>query len=134
MRVTLLSHGFPILYLLNDNNFLTVSVSRNHSLIIQGGHPMGKNKKEMAECLWLEINKAIVNSKNVKDYLLLMEERGMIDFLSSHDFILDGRLLVQRILKDSHIQVAEENALADLQQKNVYITKNLIEIFRPCLN
>jgi len=88
----------------------------------------------MAECLWLEINKAIVNSKNVKDYLLLMEEQGMIDFLSSHDFILDGRLLVQRILKDSHIGVAEGNTLADLQQKNVYITKNLIEIFKPCLN
>jgi len=95
---------------------------------------MGKNKKEMAECLWLEINKAIVNSKNVKDYLLLMEEQGMIEFLSSHDFILDGRLLVQRILKDSHIGVAEGNTLADLHQKNVYITKNLIQIFQPCLN
>lgn len=95
---------------------------------------MENSKKEMAECLWLEINKAIVSSKNVKDYLLLMEEQGMIDFLSSHDFILDGRLLVQRILKDSHIQVAEENALADLQQKNIYITKNLVQNFPPCLN
>jgi len=37
-------------------------------------------------------------------------------------------------LKDSHIGVAEGNTLADLQQKNVYITKNLIEIFKPCLN
>lgn len=134
MRVTLLRHGFPILYLLNDNNSLTVSANRNHPLIIRGGHPMENSKKEMAECLWLEINKAIVSSKNVKDYLLLMEEQGMIDFLSSHDFILDGRLLVQRILKDSHIQVAEENALADLQQKNIYITKNLVQNFPPCLN
>ena len=42
---------------------------------------MEKDKKEMANYLWLEINKAIVNSQNVKNCLHLMAEMDMIDFL-----------------------------------------------------
>ena len=60
---------------------------------------MDKDKKQLAECLWLEINKAIVNSKSVKDYLQFLEEEGMIDFLSKHDFILDWETTRTKNLK-----------------------------------
>ena len=86
---------------------------------------MKKDNKEMAECLWLEINKAIVNSQNVKDCLHLLKEMGMIDYLSRHDFILDGKLLIKRILEEPNIRVTEGNPAKDSNQKYVDITKNL---------
>ena len=95
---------------------------------------MDKDKKEMAEYLWLEINKAIVNSQNVKDCLHTLKDMGMIDFLSRHDFILDGKLLIKRILEEPNIRVSEDRPVADSKQKYVDVTKKLIHNFKLSLN
>ena len=54
-----------------------------------------RNKKELAEFLWLEINRAILNSNNVRNCLKILEQMDMLDFLCQHDYILDGKKLVE---------------------------------------
>ena len=59
-----------------------------------------RNKKELAEFLWLEINRAILNSNNVRNCLKILEQMDMLDFLCQHDYILDGKKLVEKLLDE----------------------------------
>ena len=59
-----------------------------------------RNKKELAEFLWLEINRAIINSNSVRNCLKILKQMDMLDFLCQHDYILDGKKLVERLLDD----------------------------------
>jgi len=59
-----------------------------------------RNKKELAEFLWLEINRAIINSNNVRNCLKILKQMDMLDFLCQHDYILDGKKLVEKLLDD----------------------------------
>ncbi len=67
-----------------------------------------RNKKELAEFLWLEINRAILNSNNVRNCLKILQQMDMLDFLCQHDYILDGKKLVEKIL--DHPRKLEEPA------------------------
>jgi len=58
------------------------------------------NKKELAEFLWLEINRAIINSNSVRNCLKILKQMDMLDFLCQHDYILDGRKLVEKLLDE----------------------------------
>jgi hypothetical protein len=60
-----------------------------------------QSKKEMAEALWMEINRAILNSNRVRDCLVSMKEKDILDYLCEHDFLLDGEKLIEEILDDS---------------------------------
>ncbi|NIQ02655.1 MAG: hypothetical protein GWM98_21700 [Nitrospinaceae bacterium] len=60
----------------------------------------GRNKKELAEFLWLEINRAIINSSNVRNCLKILKEMDMLDFLCQHDYILDGQKLIEKLLDE----------------------------------
>ncbi|MDH3257411.1 MAG: hypothetical protein OEM27_07320 [Nitrospinota bacterium] len=57
-----------------------------------------QSKKEMAEALWMEINRAIINSNRVRDCLISMKEKDILDYLCEHDFLLDGEKLIEEIL------------------------------------
>lgn len=59
-----------------------------------------RNKKELAEFLWLEINRAIINSNNVRNCLNILKQMDMLDFLCQHDYILDGKKLVEKLLDE----------------------------------
>jgi hypothetical protein len=59
-----------------------------------------RNKKELAEFLWIEINRAILNSNNVRNCLQILKQMDMLDFLCQHDYILDGKKLVEKILDE----------------------------------
>jgi hypothetical protein len=59
-----------------------------------------QSKKEMAKALWLEINRAIINSNRVRDSLNSMKEKGILDYLCEHDFLLDGKKLIEQLLND----------------------------------
>lgn len=59
-----------------------------------------RNKKELAEFLWLEINRAIINSNNVRNCLKILKQMDMLDFLCQHDYILDGKKLVEKLLDE----------------------------------
>jgi hypothetical protein len=59
-----------------------------------------RNKKELAEFLWLEINRAIINSNSVRNCLKILKQMDMLDFLCEHDYILDGKKLVEKLLDE----------------------------------
>ena len=59
-----------------------------------------RNKKELAEFLWLEINRAIINSNSVRNCLKILKQMDMLDFLCQHDYILDGKKLVDKLLDE----------------------------------
>ena len=60
-----------------------------------------RDKKELAEFLWLEINRAIINSNSVRNCLKILKQMNMLDFLCQHDYILDGKKLVDKLLDES---------------------------------
>jgi hypothetical protein len=73
-----------------------------------------RNKKELAEFLWLEINRAIINSSSVRNCLKILKQMDMLDFLCQHDYILDGKKLVEKLLDDpQQLDDSEEYAPED---------------------
>lgn len=73
-----------------------------------------RNKKELAEFLWLEINRAIINSNSVRNCLKILKQMDMLDFLCQHDYILDGKKLVEKLLDDpQQLDDSEEYAPED---------------------
>ena len=54
-----------------------------------------ESKKEMAETVWMEINRAIINSDRVRYCLNSMKEKNILDYLCEHDFLLDGKKLIE---------------------------------------
>ena len=95
---------------------------------------MENDKKALAECFWLEISKAIANSQSVKDCLHSMKDMGMVEFLTRHDYILDGRLLIKRILDEPNRRVTGYGRPEDSHPRCHDISRNLIQNFEIFLN
>ncbi len=72
-----------------------------------------RNKKELAEFLWLEINRAIINSNSVRNCLKILKQMDMLDFLCKHDYILDGKKLVEKLLDEPQKLDESEDAPED---------------------
>ena len=72
-----------------------------------------QSKREMAEALWMEINRAIINSNRVRDSLISMKEKDILDYLCEHDFLLDGKKLIKEILDESPQSNKSENKLRE---------------------
>ena len=101
-----------------------------------------RNKKELAEFLWLEINRAIINSNNVRNCLKILKQMDMLDFLCQHDYILDGKKLVEKLLDESTTDLdepeeislgdysmdmfLEEDAMVPRMNKDVDLSKGLL--------
>jgi len=112
-----------------------------------------RNKKELAEFLWLEINRAIINSNSVRNCLKILKQMDMLDFLCQHDYILDGKKLVEKLLddpqqlddseeyapEDSMALFLEGDAVVPCNNKDVDLTKGqlskqLIKAYGFCKN
>jgi hypothetical protein len=111
-----------------------------------------RNKKELAEFLWLEINRAIINSNSVRNCLKILKQMDMLDFLCQHDYILDGKKLVERLLDESKrldepedpsessmAMFSEEDAAVPCINKDVdlsegLLSKQLIRAYGFCKN
>ena len=111
-----------------------------------------RNKKELAEFLWLEINRAIVNSNSVRNCLKILKQMDMLDFLCQHDYILDGKKLVEKLLDDPQnlddAEDASENSMAlflegdaavpcsnkDVDLSKGALSKQLIRAYGFCKN
>ena len=72
-----------------------------------------RNKKELAEFLWLEINRAIINSNSVRNCLNILKQMDMLEFLCEHDYILDGKKLVEKLLDEPYNLDESENIPED---------------------
>ena len=113
-----------------------------------------RNKKELAEFLWLEINRAIINSNSVRNCLKILKQMDMLDFLCQHDYILDGKKLVEKLLdesqkldlpeaedipEDSMEMFLEEDAAVPFSHKEVdlskgTLSKQLVQAYGFCKN
>jgi len=111
-----------------------------------------RNKKELAEFLWLEINRAIINSNSVRNCLKILKQMNMLDFLCQHDYVLDGKKLVEKLLdepqqldipeaspEDSMEMFLEEDAAVPCGNKDVDLSKGalpkqLIRVYGFCNN
>lgn len=78
-----------------------------------------QNKKKMAEALWMEINRAIINSSRVRDSLNSMKEKGILDYLCEHDFLLDGSKLIKEMLDEPDQEDDLENQLENKLRESV---------------
>ncbi len=81
-----------------------------------------QSKKEMAQELWMEINRAIITSSRVRDSLNCMKEKGILDYLCEHDFLLDGKQLIKKMLD-------EPSPLDESGNKQQEALKNSVEMF-----
>ena len=111
-----------------------------------------RNKKELAEFLWLEINRAIINSNSVRNCLKILKQMDMLDFLCQHDYILDGKKLVEKLLdepeKMDESEDVPENSMAlflegdaavpcsskDVDLSKGALSKQLIRAYGFCKN
>jgi hypothetical protein len=111
-----------------------------------------RDKKELAEFLWLEINRAIINSNSVRNCLKILKQMDMLDFLCQHDYILDGKKLVEKLLdespkldipedisKDTMEMFLEKDAAVSHNNKDVdlskgALSKQLIRAYGFCKN
>ena len=80
-----------------------------------------RNKKELAEFLWLEINRAIINSNSVRNCLKILKQMDMLDFLCQHDYILDGKKLVEKLLDEPQKLDEPEDSLEDSLEDSMAI-------------
>jgi hypothetical protein len=78
-----------------------------------------QSKKEMAQELWKEINRAIINSSRVRDSLNCMKEKGILDYLCEHDFLLDGKQLIKKMLDEPRQLDESENKRQESLKKSV---------------
>jgi hypothetical protein len=85
-----------------------------------------RNKKELAEFLWLEINRAIINSSNVRNCLKILKQMDMLDFLCQHDYILDGKKLVEKLLDDSTNLDAPEETTSEDYSVDMYFEEDAV--------
>ena len=72
-----------------------------------------ESKKKMAGALWKEINRAIINSSRVRDSLNSMKEKGLLDYLCEHDFLLDGKKLIEEMLEEPRQLEEQEHKLGE---------------------
>ena len=77
------------------------------------------SKKEMAQELWMEINRAIITSSRVRDSLNCMKEKGILDYLCEHDFLLDGKQLIKKMLDEPSQLDESENKQQESLKKSV---------------
>ncbi len=97
-------------------------------------------KREMAELLWMEINKAILGSEGVKNCLEVLKEMDMIEFLEGHDYVLDGKKLVDHLLNDKSgiepnndfLNEGEEESEPYISEKS--FAKKLVDKINFCYN
>lgn len=58
-------------------------------------------KKKLAEYLWMEINKAILTSPEVKHSIKQLQALGLLDYVSEYNLVLEVDRLVDKIVKET---------------------------------
>ena len=58
-------------------------------------------KKKLAEYFWMEINKAILTSPEVKLSIKQLQALGLLDYVSEYNLVLEVDRLVDKIVKET---------------------------------
>ncbi len=57
-------------------------------------------KRNFVECLWVEINRAIIGSQDVKSWIKILKELDLLDHVQDYNLVLDVKGLVEIIQKN----------------------------------
>lgn len=62
------------------------------------------SKRKLVEFLWVEINRAILNSPEVKSSIKILKDLELLDHIADYNLVLDVNALIDLIQRDEKIQ------------------------------
>ncbi|VAX32517.1 hypothetical protein MNBD_NITROSPINAE05-646 [hydrothermal vent metagenome] len=68
-----------------------------------------ESKKKLVEFLWVEINRAIIGSKDVKSCIKILKDLDLLDHVEDYNLVLDVQALIDLIQKDEKKGTASTN-------------------------
>ncbi len=82
-----------------------------------------ESKKKLVEFLWVEINRAIIGSQDVKSCIKILKDLDLLDHVEDYNLVLDVQALIELIQKDnkkgtppSNEEIKEKKRPSDLRQ------------------
>jgi hypothetical protein len=82
-----------------------------------------ESKKKLVEFLWVEINRAIIGSKDVKSCIKILKDLDLLDHVEDYNLVLDVQALIDLIQKDekkgtpsTNEEIKEKQRPSDLRQ------------------
>ena len=82
-----------------------------------------ESKKKLVEFLWVEINRAIIGSQDVKSCIKILKDLDLLDHVEDYNLVLDVQALIDLIQKDnkngampSNEEIKEKKRPSDLRQ------------------
>ena len=82
-----------------------------------------ESKKKLVEFLWVEINRAIIGSQDVKSCIKILKDLDLLDHVEDYNLVLDVQALIELIQKDnkngampSNDEIKETKRPSDLRQ------------------
>jgi len=82
-----------------------------------------ESKKKLVEFLWVEINRAIIGSQDVKSCIKILKDLDLLDHVEDYNLVLDVQALIELIQKDdkkrampSNDEIKEKKRPSDLRQ------------------
>ncbi len=88
-----------------------------HSFNIKHGRGLmnssDESKRKLVEFLWVEINRAILTSKEVKSSIKILRDLDLLDHLSDYNLVLDVNALVDLIQRNETIRESKDRRAGD---------------------
>ena len=72
-----------------------------------------ESKRKLVEFLWVEINRAILTSKEVKSSIKILRDLDLLDHLSDYNLVLDVNALVDLIQRNETVREANDRRAGD---------------------
>lgn len=72
-----------------------------------------ESKRKLVEFLWVEINRAILTSKEVKSSIKILRDLDLLDHLSDYNLVLDVNALVDLIQRNETMRESKERRATD---------------------
>jgi hypothetical protein len=82
-----------------------------------------ESKRKLVEFLWVEINRAIIGSQDVKSCIKILKDLDLLDHVEDYNLVLDVQALIDLIQKDdkkgtppSNEEIRDKKRPSDLRQ------------------
>lgn len=82
-----------------------------------------ESKRKLVEFLWVEINRAIIGSQDVKSCIKILKDLDLLDHVEDYNLVLDVQALIDLIQKDgkkgtppSDEEIRDKKRPSDLRQ------------------
>ena len=72
-----------------------------------------ESKRKLVEFLWVEINRAILTSKEVKSSIKILRDLDLLDHLSDYNLVLDVNALVDLIQRNETVRESNDRRAGD---------------------